>query len=178
MVDKFKASRGGAKPRMLTSSVDWAIEMGQGFEKSGIYEFGERFGEVARRVELPHWLAQAREDLRPVAFKEALASGALKPPAGEIGESRGHIWVLPSKDYGWMGSAVGVDEPVMERMKSLGERCRSVKFIGYDPGYKLAFQWRIEASRFIELAQRVQTKPQFMAQWMVPISELSLVVSR
>jgi hypothetical protein len=174
----FQASRGGAKPRMLSSGVDWAIEMGQGYEKSGVYEWSERFGELARRVELPHWLAQARQTMSPVAFKNALATGALRPPAQDIGESGGHIWLRPHPSHGWAGSAVGVDEVIFERAKALGAAFKSVRFVGYDPGYKLALQWRVSAQDFLAKAQRVQTKPQFMAQWMVSIADLSMVVSR
>lgn len=173
-----QVSRGGAKPRMLGSGVDWKLDTGGGYEKRGIYEFDSARGELARRVELPHWLALARSKLSPPAFREALAKGALRPPAEEIGESRGHVWLLPDASFGWEGSAVGVDEPIFERFARLGEGARLVRFAGYDPGYKQAFQWRIAASDFLVKAQRVQTKPSFMPQWMVPISALSLLVAR
>lgn len=175
---QFNASRGGKKPRMLSAGVDWTLDTGGGFEKRGIYEFDAARGALARRVELPHWLALARAKMPPQAFREALAVGSLKPPAEEIGESRGHIWLLPDALLGWTGSALGIDEPIFERFKRLGEGAKVIRFVGYDPGYKLAFQWHIPGADFMMRAKRVQTKPSFMPQWMVPISDLALLVAR
>lgn len=173
-----KVSRGGAKPKMLTDGKDWGIDTGQGYEKLGIYEFSERFGELARRVELPHWLADARVGLSPVAFKKAISEGQLIPPKTDIAESGGHIWLKPSPEFHWVGSAVGIDEIIFTRLEVLGPKFKSIRFVGYDPGYDLAFQWRISASEFLKQAQRVQTKPSFMPQWMVPISALNMVLTR
>jgi hypothetical protein len=175
---KFKASRGGQKPQMMMGSEDISIEMGQGYKKAGMYEFAARFGELARRVELPHWLSEQRAEMGAVAFKQALEAGALKPPAQFVAESAGHIWLSPSPEHGWAGSAVGLDEEVFGLVRREGSKIALIRFVGYAPGYELSFQWRIKAQRFVELAQRVQTSEKFMPQWMVPVSELSIFVAR
>lgn len=173
-----KNSRGGVKPTMMTGSTEWALEMGQGYEKKGMYEYHDRLGELARRVELPHWLASYRQTLSPVAFKAALSKGTLTPPKEDIAESGGHIWLKPAAALGWSGAAVGIDEAIFTRLTLQGDSFKGIRFMGYDPGYQLAFSWRMSANDFKEHAKLIQTKPPFMPQWMVPIDLLKMVVSR
>lgn len=173
----FNASRGGEKPQMMSGSEPWSILAG-GVEKFGIYERKAQFGEIARRVEMPEWLAAERERLGPRAFMEALSMGALSAPKSDIGESGGHIYVSPAKNLGFLGSAVGVDEAIYERLARLGGEFKALRFVGYAPGYRLAFQWRISGSDFKEKAKRVAPSEKFMPQWMVGISDLSMFTPR
>lgn len=173
----FNASRGGEKPQMMSGSEPWTILTG-GVEKFGIYERKAQFGEVARRVEMPQWLAEERERLGPRAFMAALGSGELSAPRSDIGESGGHIYVSPAKALGFAGSAVGVDEEIYERLRRLGNEFKALRFVGYAPGYRLAFQWRISGADFKEKARRVAPSEKFMPQWMVGISDLSMFISR
>lgn len=175
---EMKSSRGGAKPAMLSGATDWALKMADGFEKRGIYEFNARTGELARRVELPQWLADERARLGNKALHEGLASGTIKPPREEIGESRGHIYVVPDAAFEFVGSAVGLDEPIFQRMLALGSAASHVRFVAYDPYYKPAFQWRMKFADFAAKAKLVETKAGFMPQRMVWVGDAALFVAR
>ena len=154
----FVASRGGAKPRMLNSGQDLGINV-YGQAKLGMYECNG--STMARRVELPTWLSDVFEGLAKTNFM---------PPQGDIGESGGHIWLKPYKSL-FSSPAVGMDLEAWDlllRTPTLTE----VQFHIYGTRYRLFDVWTCSADNFMNNAKRVQTKPCFMPQMMVPISSL------
>lgn len=153
-------SRGGRKPVMLNVVHDDLPIRVENRLKFGIYEIGFN-GVLARRVELPAWAT--------AAFK----SGApLRPPAEEIGESRGHVFMKPPRAL-FDGPAVGIDIEVWNWIHHQPDgTVRLLAFFVYGTDHELLDVWEIAAKRFIDSAKFVQTKPSFMPQMMVAISSL------
>ena len=165
---KFNASRGGAKPRMLDpQSKDFMISVGSS-RKGGIYEIGYGGTVMARRVELPEWIEQARSKERK-PLRKMLLEG-LAAPKEEIGESRGHIYLRPPKEL-FGGPAVGLD---MEAHAAFAadEKIQKLRFCAYAPGYRLVAAWEISREDYLAACKQAESKPPFMPQMMVELSAL------
>lgn len=171
MPGKFQASRGGAKPKMLGASAREVPLTINGQRKMGIYEESLKGDLVARRVELPEWLAEkALEKGAGKPFLSRLAAGEIKNPRESIGESRGHIFVEPDESLGFGGPAVGIDLEIWDRISRPG--AKELLFAVYAPGYRRVATWRIPAAEFLAKAKLVEGSGPFMSQRMVAVSEL------
>jgi hypothetical protein len=121
-------ARGGSKPKMLPNSREVFITIGDQ-RKSGIYEFDERSGVLARRVELPEWLSlqvfaiPPSQDLLPF-----FVGRKWKLPTGEIGESKGNIYLDPPEGNHFGCPLVGLDVEIYEQFQSSGS-VREILFV-------------------------------------------------
>lgn len=167
---KETIARGGAKPKMLAGSKDLGLTIGEA-RKYGMYELSAKGDTLARRVELPAWLAEQAAQGAPTALLGRLSSGAIKAPQEEVRESKGHIFLSPPADLGFDGPAVGLDMEIVEEYLS-DPRLKSIRFFVYATGYDLFVSWTVSVSDFLAKAKRVESRPPFMPQMMAPLSAL------
>jgi hypothetical protein len=167
----MNATRGGAKPFMMTGSTAVPITVGNQ-RKFGIYELSATRDTLARRVELPIWLSELWSMKRGSILRTVMLNR--RAPAGQH-DSRGHIFLNPpARMFG--GPAVGIDtEPAGLFAQEM--EIRTVRFYVYAAGYRLAGVWAIDRDHFIRRGLLVQTKPCFMPQVMVALSELTEIGS-
>ena len=164
-------SRGGSKPQMLSGSCDVFITAGTQ-RKTGFYEFDERRGILVRRVELPEWLSlqvfaiPPAQDLLPFFVERKW-----KLPNGEIGESKGHIYLDPPEGNHFGCPLVGIDVEIFDQFKA-SSSIREVLFVVYGTNYIEVERWKIAWTDYVTAAQKIETRPPFMPQWMIPLSKL------
>lgn len=166
---KETIARGGAKPRMLAGSRDLGLTIGES-RKYGMYEISAKGDCLARRVELPAWLSEEALKGRPTELLGRLAGGLIRPPAEEVRESKGHIYLSPPAEL-FAGPAVGLDmEIARERLEDA--RLKSIRFCVYATGYDLFVSWTVSAADFMAKAKRVESRPPFMPQMMIALADL------
>lgn len=159
-------ARGGAKPRMIRG-YDLPITMNTG-RKFGMYEISHKRDVIARRVELPEWLSIQVRESKVDSLTTCL--NAQIPPEG-LRESHGHIFVSPPVSL-FTTPAVGLDIEVYDRVLASPE-IKTIEFHVYGYFYQQVGLWRIDAETFIERAKYVKTKPCFMPQMMVSLTDLT-----
>lgn len=156
---------------MLSGSRDVFITVGTQ-RKASFYEFDEQHGILARRVELPEWLSNQvfaippSQDLLPF-----FVGRKWKSPTGEIGESKGHVYLDPPDGNYFGCPLVRLDVEVFEQFKS-SSTIREVHFIVYGTNYIEVERWKIAWSDFVATAKKIETQPPFMPQLMIPLSKL------
>ena len=160
-------TRGGAKPRMMQGSTDLFLTIGSS-RKSGMYELSADGATLARRVEMPEWLSRMWNGLPGTLLRTVLSA---QYPKQEIGESRGHIFMRPPTGL-FPCPAVGLDLEIHEIVVARPQ-IEHVRFYVYATGYALAGVWEISADRYLDHAKIVKTKPPFMPQMMVPLTEFA-----
>lgn len=168
---KETLARGGAKPKMLPGSKDLGLTIGES-RKYGLYELSAKGDCLARRVELPAWLSEAAKQAAPTLFLSRLKSGQIAAPAEEVKESKGHIYLTPPAELGFEGPALGVDMEIFEELLREGSSVKSLRFGVYATGYEPLVVWTLNLSEFLEKARKVESKPPFMPQMMIPLSAL------
>lgn len=167
---KETIARGGAKPKMLAGSRDLGLTIGES-RKYGMYELSAKGDCLARRVELPAWLSEAALAGRPTELLGKLGSGLIRAPQEEVRESKGHIYLAPPAGLGFEGPAVGLDMEIVESHLN-DPRLKSIRFCVYATGYDLFVSWTVSAADFMAKAKRVESRPPFMPQMMIALSDL------
>lgn len=140
--------------------------------KRRLYQFDPRGVMLGRLVELPTWLSVEAEALRAAnrTLLDALKGGAIRTPATEIGESKGHILINGEKYSSIRGPAVGVDVSIIQALGTAP--LRQVRFFVYHVEYRLAEVWQIGWAEFLKKSERVTADPPFMPQHMISVQEL------
>lgn len=164
-------SRGGAKPRMISGSQDVLITVGAA-RKSGIYEFHEGTQTLARRVELPGWLSDQVFAIPPSQELLPFFVGRRwRQTSGRIAESKGHIFLDPPAGNNFGCPLVGIDVEICDQFQS--SRCANrIVFVVYGTDYVEVERWVVSWPVFLESAELVETQPNFMPQWMLPLDKL------
>jgi hypothetical protein len=152
---------------MMQGSEDLYVTV-NGSRKAGMYEHHRALGTLARRVEMPGWLSAVWQSGSGDLLKTILFAGY---PKQEIGESRGHIYMRPPPAL-FTCPAVGLDLEIHE-IVVVQPSIQRVRFYVYASGYALAGVWEISADRYLDTAKIVRTKPPFMPQMMVPLTEFA-----
>lgn len=163
----MELARGGAKPRMMPGSTDLLVTCAGG-RKAGMYEL--HTNTLARRVEMPEWLSRLWNGL-PGSLLKTVLNAKANYPATDMPESRGHIFLRPPPSL-FTCPAVGLDLEIHEIVVARPQIER-VRFYVYATNYALASVWEISADRYLDAARIVKTKPPFMPQMMVPLTEFA-----
>ena len=173
MQRSFNASKGGAKPPMLGSGSSPVFITVEGRKKAGIYESALGGAVLARRVELPEWLAAKALAERPKPLLKTLSEPLPDPLPRDAG-SRGHVFLSPDPSLGFQGPAVGLDLSVAKLVSMEGSKVKTILFFAYAPGYRLVETWSISRDKFLSICREHSSDPSFDPQSMVPVSALSV----
>lgn len=156
---------------MLPSSRDVFITTIDQQRKSGFYEFDERNGILARRIELPEWLSNQVFAIPPAQDLLPFFVGRKwKRPTDVIAESKGHVYLNPPEGNNFGCPLVGLDVEIFDQFKS-SNSTREILFVVYGTNYIEVERWKVTWSDYIAAAKETETFS-FMPQWMIPLSKL------